>query len=191
MRSLRRIIALAAIVCTLISLASCNGKHKELKPFLDAISNSSPKSAVVVTKIDTNLGAVGGDYSASYSGNEITVDCTKNAPTAITGGQNISWAVKSTVVIKKDGSVNGEIGALVKSVLMLDINPDGDYITYNLNGDVLEFTVLSKKTDRVFGVDIAYDTSVLLIIEGGKVKSVYVSYTSDSGPATLVCEYTY
>ena len=191
MHSIKRIIALAAIVCTLVSLASCRRMHKELEPFSDAISNFSPLGAVVVTKIDTEIGSYGGDYSASYSGDEITVDCTKSAPSAVTGGEHTSGAVKSTVIIKEDGSTDGDIGALVKSVLMLDITLDGDRITYGIDGDVLEFTIACENTKTVFGVDIAYDASVLLTLDSGRVKSINVSYTSDSGPATLVCEYTY
>lgn len=194
MLCLKRITALAAVACLLISIVSCGGKHKALAPFSASIEDSQPRVASVHSEIDSQLGLIGADYTASYSNGKITVDYTKNSVSAIgpeTDEDDLFPTESGTVTINRDGTVTGKLGALVKSLLTLSIVLDGDAITYEVNGSSLSFTVTADNTERVFGVNIGYPVSATIVLSEDEIASVTLTYTAESGDVTVECEYSF
>ena len=173
---------------------SCGGEHKELRPFSDALGAASPRTAALHSEIDTELGKFGTDYAASYSGDTVTVEYTRNTVGIIGPGteeDDIFSTEHGTAVINADGTVTGELGALARSLLTLGITLDGDAIAYEVRESTLDFTVARESTERVFGVNIGYPVAVTLKLEGDAVASITLTYTASSGGATVVCEYSY
>lgn len=196
MSFLKKILTLAACACLLVSVCSCDKENKELKPFKKAIENTAPASAVLHSELATELGVLSADYNASYSDGAIAVSYTKDALSEVTPDTDedeLFYTYEGEATVDKDGKVtSGELGSLVRAILALDINLDGNISTYSAgdNQDSLEFTV-SENTESVFGVDVGYPVSVKLEVLDGRVVSCFVEYVSDSGRVTVSCDFVF
>lgn len=188
LNNIKRLAAFSLALLLCLPLASCSD---ELSPFKSAL-RKEPQRCTVTTSLDSALGMLTAEYAAEYKSDLIEVIYEKDSLGKLdesTGEDGIIIRTPGTAVIDKDGSVEGELGALVLSVITRNIRLDNDSIAYTLGAEVLSFTVKSGNCERVLGVDLGYDAEVEIFLSDDALSKITVKYTTASGDAMLEAKY--
>ncbi len=178
--------SLALVVC--VSLASC---EDELSRFKSALKNDTER-CTVTTSLASSLGTLTAEYTVEYTPDMIAVEYEKDSFGTLdesSSEDDLIIRTHGTAVIDKDGAVDGELGALVLSVILRNLNLDNENINYTIDNDVLSFTVLSNDCEGVIGVDLGYDARVEIILFGDSLSEITVNYTAAGGNARLNAKY--
>lgn len=182
------LLCLCLLVC--LPLAACSDG---LVPFSRSVTGCNYNKCTVTTSLDSVLGTLGAEYIAELKSNAYEVKYAKDVLGTIGEGssaEDIITRKTGVTVIGQGGAADGEVGALVLSVLTGGIKLDKEKLsTHNIDGEVLSFTVLKDNTAAVLGVDLGYDASVIITLSDGALSEIKINYVTASGNASLVAKY--
>lgn len=192
MSFVKRFSVFALFCALLLSAISCSGAYPELSDYGRALSETAPIRATVTSTLDTELGTLSAEYTATWS-DGIEINYTKDKLSEITPGiskDELITEVSGSATVGRDGTLTGEISTLILNLLLCKINLDGEKLTYTEENGTLTFTVTKENTEAVLGTPLDYDvTGAIVKSESGGVKSITVTYTAASGEAKAVCEF--
>ncbi|MBQ7363022.1 MAG: hypothetical protein IJW48_01085 [Clostridia bacterium] len=194
MSFVKRLAALLTAVLLLLTATACTEPYPELREYSEALGASAPVAATLESSLDTELGELGAEYIATWSGGALTVTYTKDKLAELTPSStpgSLLTKEEGTATVAADGTVTGTVSTLVVNVLTCKIILDGEKITYTEANGELEFTVTAENTETVLGVDIGYDVKAKIKLSDESVESISLAYTADSGEATMTCNFEY
>ncbi len=195
MSFIRRFSVFLLALAMLLFAVSCTAdKYPELRKYRDALSEA-PATAVLTSTLESELGTLKAEYTVLWSDGTLTVSYERDKLAELTPDStkdSLLSKEEGTATVAPDGTVTaGELSPLVLRILRKGLTLDGERITYTEAGEALEFTVTAENTEAVFGVAIGKDVTAKITLSEQNVKSITLSYTAESGPASIVCEFEY
>lgn len=208
---MKKIIALILVIGCVFAFASCNlifgnndggnGHANDNKGTVadvqSAIDASAPAKATIKVKLESALGDLNGSYNVTYNEdgsatvnysyevfNAFGEDATKN-------GEKSTYS--DTVTVSASGELNKPIyGASAVEAVSFDINLDESKLSSaSVVASVLTAKVEAANTAAVLGVAISSDADLCITTGAGRVTSVVITYTTESGPVTITATYNY
>ena len=193
---MRRFVALMLVAVTVLLLASCGGtSHSELTVFSDALSGAGVHTAEITTSASNDTLSLSAQYTVTYN-DAMTAEIEYTRQTAneidpdnLDGSETVSTVTGNATVDAEGNTVSGSVGALVASVVALELTLDGDVMTYTVDAQTLTATVAAQYTESVFGVDIGEDAVVCIVLSDGVLSSIEITYSTVDTECKLACEF--
>lgn len=203
---MKKIIALALILCTVFALASCGifggEDEKEPEAVVDIaaiqakIDISAPDAAEITVLLKASLGDLNGAYSVLYN-EDGTATVAYSYELFNAFGEGDSSEIKSvytgTTTVGADGALTEQIGGVAAvEAVTFEINLDGSKLeSETFSNNILSAKVKAADTEAILGVALEYDADLIITIGDEGVTSVSIAYSSESGPVEIVTTYEY
>lgn len=207
---MKKIIALALVLCCVFSLASCKDKNKDdnnnkvdvsayISEIQTALDSSAPDVADITVKLSASLGDLNGSYNVTYSeyGAALVVYSYERFNSFEDGAieDDIKSTYTGTTVIGPDGSVSDGSGIVVTEVLgaiHFDYNLDESKLqSVTASAGTLGAKIAAADTEAILGVALDSDADIVITAGSLGVNTISISYNSASGPVEIVAVYTY
>lgn len=195
---MKKTIALSLLLILVLSLAACTPVADEnLNSYSEAIKSTSIAGAKIEvsfhhTAFDVNIE---GEYTVSL--NEDGSATVKywydelNSDTLDNDADLLERVSDQVAYVAADGTVTGNLDGTVAAAVQckMDLIPE-KIEECKIERGVLTATVKAANTKAVFGVDLGYDATLDMRLDGEAISSYSIRYTTDEGSANIVCTYT-
>ena len=191
---MKKILAIVVALACVFGMMSCGGSSP-VAAFKTAINETNPTSVKIETKLETTLGDFVGEFNAVYAEDgSATITYSYEQPNDLTaeGVTELKSTVTGTVELAADGTYS-DGGTLVGTVVgaggyKLNLD-EGKMKNVEVSGNALTATVEAANTQKVLGVAIEFDVEMTLTKGESGIVSLVLAYTTEQGPATIVCTY--
>ncbi len=187
------LVLLLAAVCV-FSLFSCG--DDSLKAFTNAMGDTEPTEVVLNITVGTAYGDLDASYVTTYNEDgsfKLAYSYEEFAAIEEGTADDVVTVKTGEVSCDKDGNFSdgGAVSGKAETLSGDKMSLSKKNMTYTVSadGDVLYATVEAADTEKVFGVEIAGDVSLVITKADGKVISYSMTYTLDSGDVVVTCEY--
>ncbi|MBQ7390728.1 MAG: hypothetical protein IJW02_06455 [Clostridia bacterium] len=208
---MKKIIALALVLCCVFSLASCKDKNKDdnknkvdvsayISEMQTALDSSAPDVADVTVKLSASLGDLNGSYNVTYleDGAALVVYSYERFNSFEDGAMadDIKSTYTGTTLIGPDGSSvsagSDTVVAEVLGTIHFDYNLDKSKLqSVTASSGVLSAKIAAADTEAILGVALDSDADIVITAGSLGVNTISISYNSASGPVEIVAVYTY
>lgn len=207
---MKKIIALALVLCCVFSLASCKDKNKDdnknkvdvsayISEMQTALDSSAPDVADVTVKLSASLGELNGSYNVTYSedGAALVVYSYERFNSFEDGAiaDDIKSTYTGTALIGPDGSISDDSGVVDTEVLgtiRFNYNLDKSKLqSVTASSGVLSAKIAAADTEAILGVALDCDADIVITAGSLGVNTISISYNSAGGPVEIVAVYTY
>lgn len=192
---MKKILTVVLVLACVCALASCVFDSDPAVAFASAIANTDPEKATINTVTGTELGELKGEYVITY-GDEgaASIKYSYEQWNKVGEGDEPKRTVTGTITRQADGTYTDGKGFSAKADevtagFTLNIAGVMDEAEINDAGDTLTVTVASADTEAVLGVKLAYDAELTVIIGGGVVESISVTFADGSNTGSITCKY--
>lgn len=192
MKKIIAILLMLACAFTLIACGQDDGSYAvAAADFITAINDTQVTTLTATVSAETAEGVLTSKYTTTYNADgSSTMTYEIDTIPGLDSAED-KEVLTGTVTCDKDGNysdggaVSGKLGA--KGV---SFDADSEKITnFTVNGDTLTVTVAAADTEAVLGYAIPSDAVVVVTKAEGKVISITLSYTEESGAVSIVCAY--
>lgn len=194
---MKKILTITLVLACVLAFASCTFGVDPATAFTSAVASTDPDTATITTVTSTELGELNGEYVITY-GDEgaasIAYSYEQWYKVGEGNGTDTKYTVTGTITRQPDGSYADGKGftASADSIVAgfsLDLSSIIADADINDAGDTLNATVAAANTEAVLGVELAYDVDLTVIIGGGMVQSISVTFEDDGNTGSITCRY--
>lgn len=193
---MKKIIALILALACALGLVACAPANEDLKPYTEAIANTTPASAIInVTIHDTEFDIeLDGVYTVTYNEDgtaaiEYEYEVLNSAAT----GDGLTRTESGSATVAADGTVTGDgVDASVIAAATLNINLNTGVKSSVVARGILTANIEKANTAAVLGVELPSDASLELRMadnEGTRIGQATINYSNDRGTVRIVCQY--
>ncbi len=196
---MKKIISLAVVLCCLVALVACSGSPTS--PFESALAVKGFTKATITQVTETALGDLTGTFTVTYNEDgTATIDYEYEQWNDFTSSSTeLKSTVTGSVTRQADGTYSdgkGFNGSADEITAGFAINLESirESATVSADGNTLTVTVPADSTEAVLGVNLGFDAELKVVIAGGVLSEVVVSYTvidanEDEYTNTITCKY--
>ncbi|MBO7304978.1 MAG: hypothetical protein J6V09_07135 [Clostridia bacterium] len=186
------LIILLTLTCTLM-LFACGDDGVTVKDFKQAITATNPTEIEISIKHETANGDLNSSMVTTFAadGSFTIVGSYEQFCNASASEDKISVPINISCDASGNYSDGGDFAGTNPASTGAKLNLGAKKIDTSISSDgkVLTANVAAAQTKAVFGVEYAYDVTLVVSIDDGKVTSYTMNYTDAFGAVTVVCSY--
>ena len=188
---MKKILVLIFALAITLSLASCGEDLDTLGAYIEAVEATNPTETVVDTEVTTVLGKLYSTVKTVYNedgSSVITYSYEKF--NAIGEGADAKSEISGTVNCDKDGKYSGDVSGNVSAAASIKLHLDASLLKdLSFDNQVCSAVVEAANTQAVLGIALNADVNIVIAVSEGKLASMTLAYTDQSGEVLISCSY--